>query len=308
MTGALIIDKPSGITSHDVVARMRRVAAMRRIGHTGTLDPFATGVLILCLGQATRLSRFLVGLPKEYIATVRLGFSTNTQDLTGEQITPLTSSKNVSLEGLEHLLSEFIGVQFQTPPMFSAKKVSGERLYKAAREGREIKRNAVEIMVYSIETIGELVDHPEGWRDFEIRVKCSAGTYVRTLAHDIGQRLGVGAHLAALRRTAVGHFDISRALSLDELERRGVAALTEEVISPSEMLSHLPQVVLDPERVRYVGHGQAVELIHSESQQLERDLPIRVLDRCGVLVAVGRRGEDQNSLKPVIVLSRQPSD
>src|SRR5262249_39124291 len=162
---------------------------------------------VVCLGQATRLIQFLVGLDKEYIATVRLGYATDTQDRTGKQITPLHSSNDVSLEVLRRTLDDFTGPQLQTPPMFSAKKVGGEKLYRAARAGREIEREPASITVYSIELIedGEFVSamNRDSARDFSMRVRCSSGTYVRTLAHDLGQRLGAGAHLAELRRVAV---------------------------------------------------------------------------------------------------------
>src|SRR5512143_2231531 len=148
MTGALIVDKPEGLTSHDVVSRVRRAAGTRRVGHAGTLDPFATGVLVCCIGRATRLVQFLVGLGKEYLATVRLGYATDTQDGTGKQITPLHSSKELSLEELQRVLNQFTGPQLQTPPMFSAKKVAGERLYRAARIGREVEREQVSIIVH----------------------------------------------------------------------------------------------------------------------------------------------------------------
>src|SRR5690349_22640256 len=151
--GCLIIDKPDGMTSHDVVARIRRVAGTRRVGHAGTLDPFATGVLVVCIGRATRLAQFLVGLDKEYIATVRLGYATDTQDLTGKQITPLRTSNKPSLEDLQEVLDQFTGKQMQTPPMYSAKKIDGQRLYKAARAGREVAREPVPIVVHSIELL-----------------------------------------------------------------------------------------------------------------------------------------------------------
>src|SRR5689334_17551458 len=215
MIGALIIDKPAGLTSHDVVARVRRAARTRRVGHAGTLDPFATGVLVVCIERATRLLQYVVGLDKEYLATVRTGFATTTQDLTGEQITPLASSDLLSVEQVTAVLKEFIGEQWQTPPMFSAKKVAGERLYVAAREGREVERQPVAITVSEMEMIEMHQPNADGTRDFVMRVSCSSGTYVRTLANDIGARLGTGAHLSALRRTAVGRFRIEEALSLD---------------------------------------------------------------------------------------------
>src|SRR6266571_2331275 len=222
MIGALVIDKPEGITSHDVVARVRRVTGERRVGHAGTLDPFATGVLVVCVGRATRLVQFLVGLDKEYIATIKLGYATDTQDLTGKHITPLRSSNELSLEDVRRVLERFTGPQLQTPPMFSAKKVAGQKLYVAARAGREVKREPVRIELYALELIEEetaLRANDDGTRDFRAKVRCSSGTYVRTLAHDIGEALRVGAHLTKLRRTGVGHFKVDRALTLDELER-----------------------------------------------------------------------------------------
>src|ERR1044071_2256686 len=200
MTGALIIDKPEGLTSHDVVARVRRLVGTRRVGHAGTLDPFATGVLVVCVGRATRLVQYLVGLDKEYVATVRLGEAADTQGLSGRQSTPLRTSKETSPESIRAVLAQFTGEQMQTPPMFSAKKVGGEKLYRAARAGREVVRAPVSITVHSIELIenDEVRFNADGTRDFRMRVRCSSGTYVRTLAHDIGDRLGTGAHLVGL--------------------------------------------------------------------------------------------------------------
>ena len=171
---------------------MRRILGTRRVGHIGTLDPFATGVLVLCIERATRLVQFLVHLDKEYEATVRLGFATDTQDRTGKQITPLMASNAVSIDDVVRVLNEFRGPQLQTPPMFSAKKVAGERLYQAARAGREVERKAVPVIVRSIELMGPVRDEPDGTRDFNVLVKCSSGTYVRTLAHDIGHVLEWG--------------------------------------------------------------------------------------------------------------------
>src|SRR5205807_4016498 len=221
MIGALIIDKPAGLTSHDVVARVRRAVRTRRVGHAGTLDPFATGVLVVCTERATRLLQFLVGLDKEYLATVRLGFATDTQDLTGKQITALASSELLSVVQVQAVLKEFVGRQWQTPPMFSAKKVAGERVYVAARAGREVERQPVAITIHELDLLSFHEINADGTRDFLIRVRSSSGTYVRTLAHDIGVRLGTGAHLSALRRTAVGHFAVEGALTLEEVERRG---------------------------------------------------------------------------------------
>jgi tRNA pseudouridine55 synthase len=304
MDGSLIIDKPEGITSHTVVARVRRIAGTRRIGHTGTLDPFATGVLVVCVGSGTRLSQFLVKLDKEYVATFRLGFATDTQDFTGKQITPLRSSYVCGLEDVRRALNKFIGPQMQTPPMFSAKKVAGERLYRAARAGREVERKPVPINVYSIDLIE---DNPKtfslnaDWtRDFAVRVKCSSGTYIRTLAHDIGDRLGVGGHLAALRRTAVGHFDISRAIGLEELEQGGKQRLESVTIGMADTVSHLQSVELDSDAVKAVTNGREVELPFEATAN--PDHPLRLMDEAGELVAVGYYDEGRGAIKPRVVL------
>ena len=299
MIGAFIVDKTEGMTSHDVVDRVRRIIRARRVGHTGTLDPFATGVLVVCIGRATRLAQFLVHLDKEYEATVRLGFATDTQDGTGEQITPIAASNAVSKDDVNRVLNEFMGPQLQTPPMFSAKKVAGERLYKAAREGREVERTPVPVIVRSIELLGALSEQADGTRDFKVRVMCSSGTYVKTLAHDIGQRLGVGAHLAALRRNAVGHFHIANALTLEALEtKREQGVLAEAIVSPAEMLAHLPAVNLSPADEALILHGRRVDVSLEDV-----GLPIRVCDREGSLIAVGEYEAAGHSLKPRMVLA-----
>ncbi|MCI0487039.1 MAG: tRNA pseudouridine(55) synthase TruB [Blastocatellia bacterium] len=309
MIGALIIDKPEGMTSHTVVARVRRATGIRKVGHTGTLDPFATGVLVVCVGRATRLAQFLVDLDKEYLATVRLGFSTDTQDLTGKQITPLKSSNESKPQDVRRVLNEFRGPQLQLPPMFSAKKIAGERLYRAAREGREVEREPAPINIYSIELI-ESVGPPlrpneDGTQDFTIRVRCSSGTYVRTLAHDIGRKLGVGAHLAALRRTGVGSFDISGAITLDEVASRANEGTLEEVmIEPADMLAHKPLVRLDAGRVRRVMNGQAIELTASEIEVLGmEERPARMCDEGGALVAVGWYEKNRKMMRPRVVMA-----
>ena len=305
MLGALIIDKPEGITSHDVVARVRRAAGTRRVGHAGTLDPFATGVLVCCVGRATRLVQFLVGLDKKYIATVRLGYATDTQDATGQQITSLRSSNTLSLEELNGVLDQFVGPQLQTPPMFSAKKVGGERLYRAARAGREVKREPVSIMVHSITLILDSGPassvNADGTRDFRMQVCCSSGTYVRTLAHDIGERLGVGAHVVELRRTEVGHFSIADAVTLDELERMASEDLNVRVIGASDMLSHLPMVTLDNERIKLVLNGRRFSLSADEAATAP-GVSLRLCDREGTLAAVGDYDRVLNLVRPRVVM------
>ena len=307
MLGALNIDKPEGLTSHDVVARVRRATGTRRVGHAGTLDPFATGVLVCCIGRATRLVQFLVGLDKEYIATVRLGYATDTQDGTGKQITSLRSSDDLDLEELRRVLNQFTGPQSQTPPMFSAKKVAGERLYRAARAGREVEREPVSIVVHSMRLIEDegpaLRVNEDGSRDFSIQVRCSSGTYVRTLAHDIGEQLGVGAHLVNLRRTEVGHFRLTHALTLDEVERMSPDDLRNALINTSDMVSHLPVVSLDEERIKLLTNGRVFSLSEDEAEIAARGgSSLRLCDRAGALVAVGEYDPIVNLVRPRVVI------
>jgi tRNA pseudouridine55 synthase len=304
MIGALIIDKPAGLTSHDVVARLRRAAGTRRIGHAGTLDPFATGVLLVCLERATRLLQYLVGHDKEYFATVRTGFATDTQDLTGKQITALESSDLLSVERVETVLKEFVGSQWQTPPMFSAKKIAGERLYKAAREGREVERQPVAIEIRALDLLTLQETNADGTRDFLMRVRSSSGTYVRTLAHDIGEKLGTGAHLSALRRTAVGHFRIEDALTLEEVEQRAAEdSLGAALIEPAAALAHLPMLQIGDADLRLVANGRELPLLNDE--RAVESIPsstMRICDRAGRLAAVGEVDLQRRSIKPRVVL------
>lgn len=309
MHGSLLIDKPDGMTSHDVVSRVRRAARTRRVGHAGTLDPFATGLLVMCVGFATRLMQFLVGHDKEYIATVRLGFATDTQDLTGKQITPLQSSNKLSEEEVRETLIEMTGPQLQLPPMYSAKKIGGERLYQAAREGREVAREPVTITVHSIEMLSGnnlwMRENNDGTCDFRIRVRCSSGTYVRTLAHDLGNRLSTGAHLAALRRTAIGQFDISSAISLEEVQRLGEEGkLSDEMISLADTVSHLKMIELDDERVKLALNGRQISLDESHQPDSFDEL-VRLCDHQGNLIAVGEIDASRKVVKPRVVFTDQ---
>jgi tRNA pseudouridine55 synthase len=311
MNGALIIDKAEGWTSHDVVAKLRGILKTRKIGHAGTLDPFATGVLVVCIGQATRLMQFLVGLGKAYTATVRLGLATDTQDLTGKPISTLVSSKGLTAAEVERVLFEFMGEQKQIPPMYSAKKIDGERLHKAARAGREVERQASDITIHTLSMLeqGQFTENDDGTRDFGMQVECSSGTYIRTLAHDIGARLGVGAHLAALRRTGVGHFKIDRALNLPEVERlMREGAIADGLVTPVEILSHLPGFHLTQALLKSISHGRelvisgaARESVVNESV-ISSQYHVRLIDETGELVGVGELVQDQEVIKPKVVL------
>ncbi len=210
MNGILVIDKPCGPTSHDIVDAVRQILRERKVGHTGTLDPVATGVLPLVIGSATKIARYLTGGDKTYQATFRLGVSTSTLDGEGE----VTRERPVTVSDAQvrAVLADFVGDIEQIPPMYSAKKVDGKRLYELARQGVEVEREPKKVQVRSLEV------HSLALPDVTIEVRCSAGTYVRVLAHDVGERLGCGAHLCQLRRVAAGPFTIADAVSFAELE------------------------------------------------------------------------------------------
>lgn len=225
--GVLLIDKPGAHTSHDVVARLRGILKMKRIGHAGTLDPMATGLLVMLVGKATRLSQYLMSVEKEYTGTIELGKVTNTQDAEGDVLTTLPVPA-LSEADVRKALAGFLGDQYQVPPMFSAIKIAGKPLYKSARAGEEVEREPRFIRVMNYELTR--------WESPEIdfRVLCTKGTYVRTLAHDLGQRLGCGAHLKALRRIASGTLNVSRAVTLEQLQKMTPAEIDQVLIPAYE--------------------------------------------------------------------------
>jgi len=305
MDGVLIIDKPSGITSHDVVARTRHILHERRIGHTGTLDPFATGVLVILVGKATRLAQFLSDVDKEYEAIIRLGYSTDTGDRTGTPIAgPASRSHQWTEEEIEAALQPLRGEIEQTPPMYSAKKVQGKKLYELARRGESIERKPVAVCIHVFEAIrpgGQLIkDNLDGTFDFHARVSCSSGTYVRTLAEDFGRRLYVGAHLAELRRTRVGDFEIAHAITLDQLQMHfGEDSLGSVLLSLNAALSHLPFVHLSTEDVRRANHGREVIVTGYDWADGEH---VKMFDAQEQLIAVGQYNAGAKSLHPRVVV------
>lgn len=315
MDGILIIDKPEGWTSHDVVARARRLLREKRIGHTGTLDPFATGVLVLLLGRATRLAQFLSGAEKEYEATIRLGHDTDTGDLTGARReaadTATKTCAAVTREELESALASLRGEIEQVPPMYSAKKIKGKKLYELARRGEEIEREAVRVRVSEFESVafedGSFIKpNGEGTCDVRARVVCSAGTYVRSLAESVGEYLGTGAHLATLRRTRAGEFPIERAASLETLqevfEKGSIDEVGGEFLLPLEAaLPHMPAAHLTAEEARRVRHGAAVA--SRVSGGLDDGERVAMFDEEGVLLAVGSYDSEREVLRPRVMLA-----
>lgn len=248
--GFLPVDKPAGPTSHDVVARARRALGLRRIGHTGTLDPFASGLLLLAMGRATRLAEYLSGLPKAYSAVMRLGQTTDTDDPTGEILTESGDWKGLDRADIDGALQKQVGLIRQLPPAYSAKKVAGQRLYRAAREGREVERRPAEVTVHSIELTG--IDG----RDVAFDVVCGSGTYIRAIARDAGEALGVGAHLTALRRTAIGPHRVENAVPLERLDNADLVG--NAWLSPAEALSHMPSIAVGVEEAAALGQGRPI--------------------------------------------------
>ena len=294
--GILIIDKPEGITSHDVVARVRRILKMKRIGHTGTLDPFATGVMVIIVGKATRLAQFLDKDAKEYEAVVQFGFETDTGDLTGSRESRVESRESVSVDEIERVLKDFRGEIEQTPPMYSAKKVDGKKLYELARKGIEIERKPVKVTIYKLEILNL---KSETW-NLKLRVVCSAGTYIRTLAQDIGRKLGIGAHLGELRRTKAGKFDIEKAVTLEDLEKIVAAGkLGEILILMNEAVSHLPEIRLSAEEINRVKNGRTLKM---ESAEIADGNFCRMTDKDAQLIAVGFYDAAEKIVQPKLVL------
>jgi tRNA pseudouridine55 synthase len=332
MDGLLIIDKPAGPTSHDIVARMRRTLREKRIGHTGTLDPAATGVLLLVLGKATRLAKFLSTSDKAYEAVVRFGFSTDTADAQGQPIGSVWKGLPPSQEAIERALGEFRGTYLQQPPAFSAKKIEGKRSHKLARARARAAADAdvsdlpdlsvlptpASVTVHRLEIVSLEAEYAT------LRVECSAGFYVRSLAHDMGERLGVGAHIASLRRTRTGDFTIEQAIDFDTAERdpEGTAAA---LIPLADMLPRMASVTLTADGVLRALHGREIRpsdalgyrdffgLRTEDFGQRTEDGPrpkaqgpwtsyVRLLDQGGALVGIATPASLAGALHPSVVL------
>ncbi|HEX6106703.1 MAG TPA: tRNA pseudouridine(55) synthase TruB [Gemmatimonadales bacterium] len=278
------MDKPAGLTSHDVVTRVRRALRTRAVGHTGTLDPFATGLLVVLVGRATRLARFVEAQPKTYLAAARLGTRTDTDDLTGEVLGEVLERPGIAEAALAEALAGFAGPQRQRPPSYSAKHVGGERSYRLARRGEAVELPEVAVTVHRIELVS--------YRPPEVsfRATVSAGTYLRAIARDLGERLGVGAHLTALRREAIGPLRVEDAVPLDEVGPSSVRPVR-------DVLGHLPAVDLDEREREAVLHGRAVAGAAGRGGGAEVALLAG-----GELIAVAR--EVDGWLRPAVVLGR----
>lgn len=268
------------MTSHDVVVRARRALGERAVGHTGTLDPFATGLLVLMVGRATRLARQVEQQPKTYLATARLGFRTDSDDLTGAPTGEEQPTSGIVPAGLAGAMADLRGAQMQVPPAYSAKRVAGERSYRRARRGERVTLPPVPVTVHGLDLVGWMPPY------VTFRAVVSPGTYIRALARDLGERLGVGGHLTALRREAIGQLHVDQATPLERLGPEALRPL-------AQVLTHLPSVPLSPEEGEAIRHGRPIERPGLGSGEL-------VLVEDGRVVGLAR--SDGERLRPAVVL------
>jgi tRNA pseudouridine55 synthase len=257
----ILVDKPEGPTSHDVVAMARRALNTRRVGHTGTLDRFASGLLVLCVGRATRLAEYLSGQDKRYVAEAHLGVTTDTLDPEGEIQSTTHDLSGVTDVAIREALRELTGDIDQIPPQFSAKKVRGEAMHRKARRGEEVSLPPVRVRVHSLELLSVTLPR------VRFEVHCASGTYVRAIARDLGTALGVGAHLTALRRTAVGAFDVRNAVPADRLGDPD--AVRHALLEPIDAIAHLPRVDVSPDAASRIGHGQGVPVEQAPTRTVD---------------------------------------
>ena len=250
MDGVLVLDKPAGISSHGAIQKLRRLTGIKRIGHLGTLDPLGTGVLPMIVGRATRLAQFFSHHERTYEAVIRFGFSTDSYDADGEA-TSESQDVTLSEERLKDLLPQFTGKLMQTPPPISAKKIDGVPAYKLTRKNKPVRLEPVEVHVFEFELLGVAGERAE------VRVRCSTGTYMRSLAHELGQQLGVGAHVESLRRTAMGEFTVENAHTLEELERlRDEGKLDDAFLRAESLLPEIPAERVDDITAARIAHGR----------------------------------------------------
>ncbi|MGL4820325.1 MAG: tRNA pseudouridine(55) synthase TruB [Bacilli bacterium] len=254
--GVLLLDKPRGMTSHDCVSRVRRLLGTKKVGHTGTLDPDVNGVLPLCIGEATKIVQFLTAEQKRYIATVRIGMSTTTEDAEGEIVADSRPLNGLTADEVDEVLNGLIGVQTQIPPMYSAVKVNGKKLYEYARKGQTVERPVRTITIHTLERIDDVVRDEDGSFTFTIDTTCSKGTYIRTLATTIGERLGYPAHMAKLTRASSGNFTREQCLSFEQIERYVAdGSMTERLLSIRTALKEMPVYKPTDQQMPYVENG-----------------------------------------------------
>lgn len=295
MDGILNICKEPGFTSHDVVAKLRGILHQKKIGHTGTLDPDARGVLPVCLGKGTKLCSMLTDEGKEYETVLLLGRTTDTQDISGTVLREDDAKASLlTEEQVRGCIGSFVGVYDQIPPMYSALKVNGRKLYELAREGKEVKREPRRVCFHEIEILSIALPR------VKLRVSCSKGTYIRTLCHDIGEKLGCGGCMEELLRTRVGQFCLADALTLSEVEvlaREG--RIAERIVSIEEMFARLPAVFCVPEADKLLANGNPVLISQTDAKEMKDNAQVRMYDSTGRFIGIFAAESINKRLKPV---------
>lgn len=296
LDGVIPVNKDKGMTSHDVVAKLRRVLGMKKIGHTGTLDPDVTGVLPICLGKATRISEYIMEMPKTYEGQLTIGISTDTQDFSGE-ILEKKKVPQLTKGEVEETINSFIGEIEQTPPMYSAVKVKGKKLYELAREGKEIERKSRKVTIYDIQINDMNLELEYPTVDF--KVTCSKGTYIRTLCYDIGIKLGYTGYMSKLRRTKSGPFTIDESFTINEIEDFALHDIvSEKIVSMADALPMYEKVVVsDEDKNTKVFNGQRL-LLHT---YLSYDGIIKIVDNTGNLIGLYEKKENEANAQPIKV-------
>ncbi|WP_409294339.1 tRNA pseudouridine(55) synthase TruB [Peribacillus sp. SCS-26] len=300
MEGILPLFKPKGMTSHDCVFKLRKILGTKKVGHTGTLDPDVTGVLPICVGRATKIAEYVTDAGKEYEGEVTLGFSTDTEDASGEMVEKAEVDRDISIAEIRDVLEELTGKITQTPPMFSAVKVNGKRLYEYARAGIEVERPSREISIYSLNLLGEDIVKKDGTLSFRFRVSCSKGTYIRTLAVTIGEKLGYPAHMSDLIRTRSSSFTLEDCLTFEQIEEK--LAFNEPVLQPLEAgIAHLPKLLISDKVAEKIKNGAVIE--QPAELQIEDGQPFIMMDSLGRALAIYQLHPSKKGLiKPVKVL------
>lgn len=277
MNGVINVNKPLGVTSHDVVYRLRKMLSIKKIGHTGTLDPDASGVLPMCIGRATKVADMLTAQDKQYIAEVTLGSATDTLDKSG--VVTETADVNVSNEDIKAVVHEFIGDIEQIPPMYSAIKIDGKKLYELAREGKEVERASRKVRIDNIEILEIDLEN----KRFTMKVDCSKGTYIRTLCDDIGRRLGCFAHMSALERTKSGRFDISKAYTLEEIEEMYLCGDLSFFVPVDVVFEEYPRLIINARKAHKMCNGTRVAV-----QGIDEGEVYRVYDESGNFLTISQ--------------------
>ncbi|MEH7382569.1 tRNA pseudouridine(55) synthase TruB [Bacillus sp. JJ1533] len=301
MDGILLLNKPKGMTSHDCVFKVRKLIKMKKVGHTGTLDPDVSGVLPICLGRATKIAEYVTAANKTYEGEATIGFSTTTEDASGERVEEKRVERQITTAEVLDVFRSLTGEIVQTPPMYSAVKVNGKRLYEYARQGLVIERPSRKITIHKLELLSDIVQM-DGTASFRFRVTCSKGTYVRTLAVQIGEKLGYPSHMSDLIRTSSGDFTLDQCVTLEELEEYVQTGTAEDqLLKIEDALSHLRKILINDKVAEKVKNGSVFPL-PQELNEIPAGEPIAVFHQGEILAIYQRHPEKTQLIKPIKVL------